>query len=412
MADPLRDNIDLLRCQGVISEENGLTMDQFQEILMDRRVLGSTRAILKYIGLRPPIHERYILSAFMIVKYPQECLSLISELEEDMLRKGRRVMHTFEIICNKILRNSEHQPFLPNLETAYGEFHTIYQRWREVDTQRLNQVLSASYQQIVETNEYINSIIPDPTSEDRIQYNVGATRLQRQIGRYRGMLGPGGGSSGGRGRSRARENSTPGSRAISGAISGEASPGSRAISGEASSPKGAMGEGLPHMADVRVIAERAFWDILREDLCAEPPSYQRVFRLLEETRERLIGILLTPEMKADYTKITPRRCALINDINETIDVTFIQQQSDHDAFDPQQVVNIILFIIGKIQQLQSPDQDTATELWKQSIIELVKVDAKYSDVIPDVFKIVNQKLDLIEEQLRLLRERVEGASSQ
>ena len=75
------------------------------------------------------------------------------------------------------------------------------------------------------------------------------------------------------------------------------------------------------LIQVRDVMHKAFWDCLKEDLSQETPSYEQAFVLLQEVRDNLLDITL------------PHHTRLRQEIQDTLDLDLIKQQTEHNALD-------------------------------------------------------------------------------
>ncbi|XP_050443731.1 T-complex protein 11-like protein 1 isoform X2 [Adelges cooleyi] len=84
------------------------------------------------------------------------------------------------------------------------------------------------------------------------------------------------------------------------------------------------------MKQVKDTMHKAFWDLLRAQLNSDPPVYSQAMILLEEIRESLLSLLLD-----QHTKVK-------DEINNVLDVQFIQNQIDNDSLDFEYYTKFIL----------------------------------------------------------------------
>lgn len=87
---------------------------------------------------------------------------------------------------------------------------------------------------------------------------------------------------------------------------------------------------------VKEAMHRAFWDFLTEELGSDPPVYTRAMNLLEEVKTMLLDLLY------------PQHEKLKQEINEMIDIPFIQQQAENNALDFLGYAQFIINFMGKI----------------------------------------------------------------
>lgn len=114
---------------------------------------------------------------------------------------------------------------------------------------------------------------------------------------------------------------------------------------------------------------QAFWDLLAEELHSDPPVYTRAMALLKEVKTELFGLLPFPQHQS-----------LKQEIDEMIDIPFIEQQAENGALN---FLGYAQFIINFMGRLCAPARD-------ENIEELKKI----SDPVL-VFKGVMETLKLM-----------------
>jgi len=87
---------------------------------------------------------------------------------------------------------------------------------------------------------------------------------------------------------------------------------------------------------VKEVMQRAFWDLLGEQLTAEPPVYTQALTLLEEIKTMLFSILM------------PQHERLREKIDGILDLEVIQQQIDNNCLDFAQYASYILGVMGML----------------------------------------------------------------
>uniref|UniRef100_T1PC90 T-complex protein 11 n=1 Tax=Musca domestica TaxID=7370 RepID=T1PC90_MUSDO len=80
---------------------------------------------------------------------------------------------------------------------------------------------------------------------------------------------------------------------------------------------------------------KAFWDLLREQLNSDPPSYDYAIQLLSEIKECFPQIL------------TQNNKLILDQINDILDESVIRQQAEKGVLDFQSYANFIIKIMGK-----------------------------------------------------------------
>lgn len=140
---------------------------------------------------------------------------------------------------------------------------------------------------------------------------------------------------------------------------------------------------------------KAFWDVLREELASEPPSYNQAFILLEEIKQSLFDLLLP-----QHTKIKQQ-------ISEVLDIPLIKQKAEKGILDFKYYANYVISIMAKmcaqvrdekIQQLR--ETTDIVEVYKGILetLELMQLDMAN-------FTLQMIKPDIINHSVELEREK-------
>ena len=98
-------------------------------------------------------------------------------------------------------------------------------------------------------------------------------------------------------------------------------------------------------------AEKAFWDNIKEQYTNK--KYDWIYFVLEHILNLLK--IIKPNSKDYY--------------NEIIDISFIKQQVDHDAFEDSQMLGLALSILNCVEKLHAPVYDIETKKIKEDIGE-------------------------------------------
>merc|ERR1712012_302206 len=87
---------------------------------------------------------------------------------------------------------------------------------------------------------------------------------------------------------------------------------------------------------VKEIMQKAFWDLLEQQLAADPPQYTQALTLLTEIKSMLYSILL------------PQHEKLKEKIEGILDIEVIQQQIDNDCLEFEKYAGYILGLMGML----------------------------------------------------------------
>ncbi|XP_073954544.1 T-complex protein 11-like protein 1 [Choristoneura fumiferana] len=139
---------------------------------------------------------------------------------------------------------------------------------------------------------------------------------------------------------------------------------------------------------VKETMHRAYFDILREQLKADPPEYKQALVLLEDVKQGLFSILL------------PRHTRIREMIEEVLDTEFIKQQAENNSLDFHKYA---AFVIDLMAKLAAPARD-----------EMIQNITTLTDTV-EVFRAILEtlevlKLDLANTLITMIRPHVQKES--
>ena len=114
--------------------------------------------------------------------------------------------------------------------------------------------------------------------------------------------------------------------------------------------------------------QKAFWDILIEQLNESPPNYRQAISLLSEIKETILLFLM------------PQHVQLKNEINEILDIELIKQQAENGIFEFQRYAQYVLSVCSR---LCSPARDEMIRKLTQTT-ELIPL-FKYIVIVCSIF---------------------------
>ena len=140
---------------------------------------------------------------------------------------------------------------------------------------------------------------------------------------------------------------------------------------------------------IETVMKRAYWDKLKEDI--ENNNFDSTLKILEEIRDR-------------FCLITPNRPDIQAEIHENIDIKFIDQKIKHNAMEPQDIQNIILFIVKKITDYGTLADEQWNEIWKTQIEVFFNRKEPLSEIFPKFFKEALHRLAKIENEIESFKQ--------
>ncbi len=145
-------------------------------------------------------------------------------------------------------------------------------------------------------------------------------------------------------------------------------------------------EPSPFEEAISRVAKQAFWDAVLEKIGGG--DYAPFVELLRTLNGKLVHILPNERFKED--------------VDKQVDVSFIQDVLKHSKIDQRLMQNLIESYVASIKQLDSPENDIATDNWlKQSLaqIDSQKDESDLILLIPDQFQWLLDRLENIEEAI-------------
>ena len=132
---------------------------------------------------------------------------------------------------------------------------------------------------------------------------------------------------------------------------------------------------------IETMMKKAFWDKLAEDV--KENNYDSTLKILQEIAERLCAI-------------TRNRKDFHNEIMERIDIDFISQKIKHNALEPSEIYNIIMFIIQKVINYGTLADEPWNEIWKTQLEVYFNRNEPLHEIFPKFFKEALHRIEKIE----------------
>lgn len=162
-----------------------------------------------------------------------------------------------------------------------------------------------------------------------------------------------------------------------------------------------MEETLDTHSDYDNLRKSMFFDNLEKDLKQSPPIFDGVLYLLDVIKNKLC--FLVPLSKKE----------MVDKINSIIDIKYIKQLIDNNVFDGSNLINIFTFIIEKIRDFHSAEDDKELDSWYKHIQEKYLSKDVYkniSEILPVLLKGIMDKLEALEEKVKMYRDKLQNAN--
>ena len=137
---------------------------------------------------------------------------------------------------------------------------------------------------------------------------------------------------------------------------------------------------------IKETMQKAFWDLIKDDLKAEPQRFDHLIKLIVEIRERL-------------KTITPNRKDLHKEFDENLDDAFLKHLFKEKSLGPEHFFNLIMFLINKIKIYIAPYMDKDVDRWEIQVTAELHNGIEYSEFIPKFFLSLYNYIQIIEDDI-------------
>ena len=150
-------------------------------------------------------------------------------------------------------------------------------------------------------------------------------------------------------------------------------------------------EGLT-VKKIKKAAEKAYWDILGEELSSDPPNIDRICTVLEGIKEQLLDI-------------TPRKMKtkLESEMSDKIDWELLKRSLNYSTLG-----DLIKFFIGKILELEAPADNDATKAATEAQLEYISSGVEMHKIVVSSFRFISDKLNKLSKAIHDARKSLFG----
>tara|TARA_B100000427_G_C15433214_1_gene561789 strand:+ start:21 stop:527 length:507 start_codon:yes stop_codon:yes gene_type:complete len=133
---------------------------------------------------------------------------------------------------------------------------------------------------------------------------------------------------------------------------------------------------------VRQTLNKAFWDILIDELNAKPPVYDQLLNVLTEIRDM-------------FCEFVPNRLDIQEEIKEKIDPILIKNMIENNAFEKSELYNLSIYIISLVKKFQPAVMDEDVINWEKNMIKHFDEEFNYTYFLVIFFKSVYNMIHTI-----------------
>ena len=124
-----------------------------------------------------------------------------------------------------------------------------------------------------------------------------------------------------------------------------------------------------------------FFDNIAKDISNN--DFESSFSILLEIKERICNLV-------------PNRSDIHSELNENIDVDFYRQIHSNNALNIDIINGIINYVIDKIKQFDSIENEPWYEIWKTGIAVKIQNKEPLEKILPEFFKKCMTRIDKVE----------------
>ena len=140
------------------------------------------------------------------------------------------------------------------------------------------------------------------------------------------------------------------------------------------------------------VMRQAWTDVLELKMREDPPDYDWVIRLYREIRDRLCAVLRKGHRVRE-------------DMEAKLDVELFGQMIRNNAFQGPEFVGTVYYVFEKCLMLGAPARDEAVTAKRDEVLKAIYEGKVYGELIPLFFLNVNQCIDWMYEDLKMLGKR-------
>ena len=308
------------------------------------------------------ISPKEFLASYMISNNPDDIFNKIDTQEKELISISNSMLSLFQQILTNLSFNGIEQItkesniiIISEMVKRMKSFQIQFKAFRQQDKEVLIGVLLQSYYELSETHKVLDGKLKDgKASETEIAWH---TAIPHQLGKVMEKI----------------------------------------CALDPEKGKERIDNYVPPIADVQSaqevmkIAQKAYMDVLKEQLNKDPKEYTMFFKCFDEIKMRL-------------KNLTPNRGDLHKIMDEVIDVNFIGQMISNNVYSLEEYHKLVHFIIDKIETLQAPSEDADTKVWRELINNAISSGYDFAVFSAEFLLKCFEKIEGIEKTLVALAE--------
>lgn len=328
-----------------------------QSIMKDHNFIEEADKFLEYISLKQEYSSKILLTSFLIKNHSSQIFENTNELCSKLIISSTNLISELKSILDK---ENISQESLIKFKTLFINFHSYFLKWKSEDENILiNNLIKIYWELELECFNLKESLKSNDISNDLIDKNKNNIELINSE-KEKILL-------------RIKE------------IGGQ-----KGINHFNNFVPVFINEDFINNLFKQITDNyhKAYWDILREEI----------------SNNNFVGVLkILKEIKMLLKNLLPNNQKFHNELDEYIDIDFLDQLIKNNVFEKENMQNLVFYIISNIKKLQSPSDDDDTELWEKKMLSDLNEGMGYQDFLPTFFKISLDKLIKINNEVNIIK---------
>ena len=327
-----------------------MPFSQLAKLLNNKQIIHKTNIFLKTFINDENIQIKKFLSCFMIKHHPNVIISDKTTIEQNVIKYSKMLLNNILGIYdskNKFSMNF----YISRFKLNYYKYTSMFDLWKKYDKQRIINDLSTMYFELEHDKNKRYDDIDDHSNYEFVKsIEAEQKKLVDKIEKIGGK------------------------------------------------------EGLEYLEMLKVEIEKykshiqdlytnistnlklSYWDNISRELKKEPPNFKVVTELLTE-------------LKGMFIELNP---TLVNELNENIDVEFIDEMIERQVIDNKYIGNMCNYIITLMKRCHSEVNDKGLEEDREKMNKELLEGIRNEDFFPKFFKFVFEKIDDIKKEKQII----------
>lgn len=326
---------------------NNDSFDHIMNLISDKDILNNTKLLLRKLLYNQQVDERKFLASFMITTNHSVVVTKDTSTEQKLINISKDLIK----LMNVIIDSKNILEMCINIKVfnkIYNKYIDTFDLWKEEDKISMVNNLSLIYFDLEADKQKRYENIDDETNKVFID-NI--TNEQQKLLEKIELIG-----------------------------GKEALEYLNSLKKEIDDYKKNVEE-LYNSIDYNM--HEAYWNSIKTQLSKEPPNFGIIINLLSELKEMILNC--NPKLKKE--------------LEENIDVEFIQEMLSRGVIDDKYIRNMSNYIIKIVRDLQSEEYDKELDEWAKNMNETFDKGVKYSEYFPTFFRFIFESISVTQKEM-------------